>query len=181
MAFILLGLRVVPGLVLVLFGLAKAFEHQAAGVAAVRGYRLLGPRSSAIVSAALPGAEIALGVLLSLGIETRAAGVLSAALFVGFSAAMASALLRGVANECGCGGALRTGEVRWPLVARNGLLAASAASAALLGPGDLSLSALTADSPVEGAVVLVAALGATVLAFARLLQAKTPPAATTGR
>lgn len=64
MDLILLMARLAPSLILVLFGVAKAIEHPSAGVVAVQACRLLNPKASALLAAALPGIELALGFLL---------------------------------------------------------------------------------------------------------------------
>lgn len=67
-----------------------------------------------------------------------AASVLAAAVLLGYAAAMASAVRAGRRwIECGCGGAAQ--PVGWPLVARNGVLAAIALVGAAGGPASLAL------------------------------------------
>ena len=57
-----------------------------------------------VVGAALPFVEMALGVLLLIGLATRLAAGISAALLVVFIAGIASAWARGLAIDCGCFG-----------------------------------------------------------------------------
>jgi uncharacterized membrane protein YphA (DoxX/SURF4 family) len=93
------------GLAVVWFwaGLAKALDPDLA-VRAVAAYRLLPNELVKPVAWGLPFAELALGLLLLLGIRTRVAAILSVALLSLFVAAVASAWVRGLRIECGCFG-----------------------------------------------------------------------------
>jgi uncharacterized membrane protein YphA (DoxX/SURF4 family) len=76
----------------------------AAGVRAVRAYRVLPEWLAKGVGYGLPYLEIGLAVLLLLGLASRLAAVLSAALLVVFLAGMISAAARGLRIDCGCFG-----------------------------------------------------------------------------
>ena len=89
---------------------AKIADPDAA-LRAVRAYRLL---PEALVPAAgwgLPFLELALAVLLALGLATRLAAAASAGLLAVLMLGIASAWARGLAIECGCfgGGGERSG------------------------------------------------------------------------
>jgi uncharacterized membrane protein YphA (DoxX/SURF4 family) len=84
-------------------GIAKILEPDEA-VRAVAAYRLMPHVLVKPMAWGLPFAEVALAVVLLLGIRTRVAAILSLALLVLFVAAVLSAWLRGLQIECGCFG-----------------------------------------------------------------------------
>jgi uncharacterized membrane protein YphA (DoxX/SURF4 family) len=72
--------------------------------AAVQAYRVL-PRSLVgVVAGGLPWFELALGLLLVLGVGTRLVAVLSGLLLLVFIAGVTQAWARGLAIDCGCFG-----------------------------------------------------------------------------
>ncbi|HEV7896828.1 MAG TPA: MauE/DoxX family redox-associated membrane protein [Planosporangium sp.] len=80
---------------------------------AVAAFRLMPVEMARIVGAALPFVEFALGVLLLLGLATRLAAAVSAALFAGYIVGIAAAWARGLSIDCGCfggGGQLAPGQ-----------------------------------------------------------------------
>jgi len=84
-------------------GLPKAFDPDQTYVA-VRAYDVL-PRSGVeIVAALLPYVEIALGLLLLVGIGTRVVAAASAVLLLVFMAGVTQAWARGLSIDCGCFG-----------------------------------------------------------------------------
>ncbi|MBI5155207.1 DoxX family membrane protein [Candidatus Poribacteria bacterium] len=69
---------------------------------------------------ALPWMELVCGVLLVLGAWTRAAAIIAAGLYLAFTGALASVILRGLPVDCGCfGGILGSGTVDWTSILRN--------------------------------------------------------------
>jgi uncharacterized membrane protein YphA (DoxX/SURF4 family) len=83
---------------------------------AVRAYDVLPPGGVELVAALLPWLEIALGVLLLVGIGTRVVAVLSAVLLVAFIVGVSQAWARGLSIDCGCfggGGAVAPGETAY--------------------------------------------------------------------
>jgi uncharacterized membrane protein YphA (DoxX/SURF4 family) len=79
---------------------------------AIANYRLLPAQANQILALTLPWLEVALGLLLILGLWLRAAAGLSALLFFAFAAAVAAALARNLDISCGCfgtGGASQVG------------------------------------------------------------------------
>lgn len=88
------------------FGVAgglKVADPQAA-VQAVAAYRLLPVSLEPIVGLGLPFLEIALGLLLAVGLCVRAAATAAAVLLVIFVVAVSSAAARGLTIDCGCFG-----------------------------------------------------------------------------
>ncbi|MEV2242582.1 MauE/DoxX family redox-associated membrane protein [Micromonospora sp. NPDC049891] len=109
-----LGLAVRLGLAVVWFwaGWSKVGDLAASG-RAVNAYQVLPYDVAMVVGAALPFVELALALLLLLGLATRLAAGVSAALLLVFIAGIASAWSRGLAIDCGCfgvGGELPAGE-----------------------------------------------------------------------
>jgi uncharacterized membrane protein YphA (DoxX/SURF4 family) len=84
-------------------GLSKIGDLPAS-VRAVRAYELLPEGLAVLVGNGLPMVEIILGVLLAVGLFTRAATVVFGALMVVFVAGIVSAWARGLAIDCGCFG-----------------------------------------------------------------------------
>ena len=127
-ADVLLAIRALLALIFLSASVAK-MRHWAAFEGVVANYRLLPRVLVPAVTYALPPVEAAIGsaLLASLVIPAEALGFrasLAAGALLGvFAVAMAVNLLRGRAHiDCGCfQGALKQ-TLRWPLVARNGLL-----------------------------------------------------------
>ncbi len=98
-----------------LSGLPKALDPDQTYVA-VRAYDVLPPLGVELVAAILPWLEIALAVLLLLGLGTRAVAVLSAGLLLVFVAGVSQAWARGLSIDCGCfggGGAVEPGRTAY--------------------------------------------------------------------
>ncbi len=70
----------------------------------VQAYQVLPKAAIEPVSVLLPWFEIALGVLLVVGVGTRAVAVLSALVLLVFMAGVTQAWVRGLAIDCGCFG-----------------------------------------------------------------------------
>jgi uncharacterized membrane protein YphA (DoxX/SURF4 family) len=111
--------------------LAKISDPDAA-VRAVRAYQLLPEALVRPVAWGLPFAELALAVLLAVGLATRLAAAASAVLLALFMVAIAAAWARGLQIDCGCfggGGAamgVRASDYLLELVRDAGLLVVAA-------------------------------------------------------
>ncbi|HEX6352981.1 MauE/DoxX family redox-associated membrane protein [Actinophytocola sp.] len=84
---------------------------------AVQAYDLLPSGVVSVVAGALPFLEIALGVLLVVGLGTRITAVLSAVVLVAFIGAVAQSWARGLTIDCGCfggGGQVAAGQTQYP-------------------------------------------------------------------
>jgi uncharacterized membrane protein YphA (DoxX/SURF4 family) len=93
-------------------GASKAGDLAASG-RAVNAYDVMPFAVAKVVGAALPFVELALGVLLLVGLATRVMAAVSALLLVVFIAGIASAWARGLSIDCGCfgsGGELAAGQ-----------------------------------------------------------------------
>lgn len=95
--------RIVLGAVLIVAGVLKVGSPQTSEQA-VRAYRLLPDGLARLVGWGLPFVEIAVGVLLVLGLFTQIAAATAGVLMVVFIAAVASAAARGLSIDCGCFG-----------------------------------------------------------------------------
>ncbi|MFC4070641.1 MauE/DoxX family redox-associated membrane protein [Actinoplanes subglobosus] len=85
----------------------------AASARAVNAYQVMSYDTAKVVGAVQPFLEIALGLLLLIGLSTRLTAAISALLMVVFIAGIASAWARGLRIDCGCfstGGELGQGE-----------------------------------------------------------------------
>ncbi len=85
-------------------------------VVAVRAYDVLPRAAVDVVAAVLPFLEIALGLLLLLGVGTRLVAVASGVLLLVFIAGVTQAWARGLAIDCGCfggGGAVAPGATAY--------------------------------------------------------------------
>jgi uncharacterized membrane protein YphA (DoxX/SURF4 family) len=114
-----LACRGLPAVVLLWAGLAKSFDRQTA-ILAVDAYEVLPDGAVRIVAAVLPWIEVAVGLLLILGLFVRFAGLATAFLAGTFIVAMAQAKARGLEIDCGCfGGGGRGDGVSWWDIARD--------------------------------------------------------------
>lgn len=84
-------------------GLLK-LPHPAESVRAVRAYRILPEAVVPTVGYVLPLLEVAVALLLLLGLGTRVAAVLSSLLMTAFIIGIASVAARGINIDCGCFG-----------------------------------------------------------------------------
>lgn len=84
---------------------------------AVRAYDLLPDGMVSPVAAAVPFLELALGVLLLVGLGTRLTAVLSGLVLLAFIGAVAQSWARGLTISCGCfggGGEVAAGQTDYP-------------------------------------------------------------------
>ena len=94
-------------------GALKVSDLDASGRAVVA-YELMPPDVAMVVGAVQPFVELMLGLLLLLGLATRLAASISAAILVIFISGIVSAWARGLNIDCGCfskGGHLPEGQV----------------------------------------------------------------------
>lgn len=123
--------RVLLGGVLVTAGAVK-LPDPATSVRAVRAYQLLPETVVPAVGYGLPVLEVAVGLLLVLGVAVRMSAVLAAGLMAAFVGGIASAWARGLTIDCGCfggGGTVAAGETQYArdLARDAGLLTIAAA------------------------------------------------------
>jgi len=114
----LIGLlaRLILGIVLIWAGAAKV-THPAVSAAAVRAYQLLDYNLAGYVGYALPVLEILVGLLLVVGLFTRASAAVGGLLMVAFIFGISWAWAHGYALDCGCfggGGTIAAAQTQYP-------------------------------------------------------------------
>jgi uncharacterized membrane protein YphA (DoxX/SURF4 family) len=122
--------RLVLGGVVLAAGLLKVAQPETSA-RAVRAYQLLPFDVAGYVGYALPILEIAVGIMLVVGLFTRVNAVIGGVLMVAFVIGIASAWARGLSIDCGCfghGGTIAAAQTQYPQeIARDvGLLACAA-------------------------------------------------------
>ncbi|NUP23803.1 MAG: DoxX family membrane protein [Streptomyces sp.] len=106
--------RLLLAVVLSYAGLVKIQDLTEAG-RTVALYRIVPEDSAQLVGGVLPFIELALALLLVVGLATRAVAVATAVLMVTYIAAIASVWARGLSIDCGCfssGGSVTSGAER---------------------------------------------------------------------
>jgi uncharacterized membrane protein YphA (DoxX/SURF4 family) len=134
-------------------GASKARDLAAAG-RAVNAYQVMPYDVAKVIGAALPFVEIALGLLLLVGLATRLAGAVSGLLLAVFVAGVSSAWARGLSIDCGCfggGGQLGAGQSPnyGPEIARDLAFGALAAFLIAFPLTHLSLDRWLSDTDLE--------------------------------
>lgn len=92
------------GLAAIMITAAVTKYPPALGVEAVEAYELFPPEIAELIGYTLPLFELALALLLLMGLATRYTGLVSALLMVVFIAGILSAMARGLSIDCGCFG-----------------------------------------------------------------------------
>lgn len=108
--------RLVLGGVLLVAGALKVVDIAQFRIS-IMAYQLVGWDVAGIVAVVLPVLEIALGVLLLVGLFTRASAVVGAGLMVVFIGGIAWAWANGLTIDCGCfggGGEVDAAATRYP-------------------------------------------------------------------
>lgn len=146
--------RLTLGAVLLLAGWLKAFEFDKAQMA-VRAYEVLPISIANFVGVVLPWFEIALAVLLILGVAIRPVAIASGALMLLFIVAITQAGLRGLSIDCGCfggGGSVEPGKTKYlQEIARDTLFFLMALYLYKYPVTKLALEKIQASSEEEGA------------------------------
>jgi uncharacterized membrane protein YphA (DoxX/SURF4 family) len=143
---VVLVLRVVLGAIFIVAGGSK-IGHAAYFAAQIAGFRILPQAVIAPIALALPYLEVLLGVYLVIGLFTRQAAWIAALLLLIFDAAIASAVVRGMAINCGCFGPSDATVTTWGEVARDAIFVVMAVVVALRGPGTLALDRRISKAP----------------------------------
>jgi uncharacterized membrane protein YphA (DoxX/SURF4 family) len=109
-------LRLVLGGVVLVAGALKVGQLETSA-RAVRAYQLLPFDVAGLVGYGLPVLEIAVGLMLVLGLFTRVNAVVAGLLMLAFIIGISSAWARGLSIDCGCfgnGGAIGAAQTRYP-------------------------------------------------------------------
>lgn len=125
--WVYLGLRLLVGAVFLYAGIIKLSAPQAFADS-IATFRLLPPEMINLLALGLPLFEAMLGAMLLTGAWRRTAALGALGLCGMFALALALALLRGIAVDCGCLGshdALLPSQ-NWVALGRDGLLGAAA-------------------------------------------------------
>jgi uncharacterized membrane protein YphA (DoxX/SURF4 family) len=124
-----LAARLILGIVLIVSGGLK-LTSPAVSARAVRAFQILPFEFAGYVGYALPIVEILVGLLLVIGLFTRAAAVVGGLLMVAFVIGIASAWMRGLNIDCGCfggGGTIAAAETQYGMdILRDAALACCA-------------------------------------------------------
>jgi len=110
-------LRLVVGAVLLVAGALKV-TNLGASALAVRAYQLLPYDLAGYVGYGLPVLEIIVGLLLIVGLFTRAASVVAGLLMLAFVIGISWAWAKGLSIDCGCfgsGGEIASARTAYPL------------------------------------------------------------------
>ncbi len=110
--------RFVLGSMWVIAGLGKLADREPRG-RAVADFGLLPRPTADVLGTALPWIELALGILLLVGLGTAPAAAASAGLLAVFTLAISINLARGRKIECHCFGQWGRARISWASVARN--------------------------------------------------------------
>ncbi len=108
--------RLVLGGVLIVAGSLKV-GRPLVSARAVQAYQIFPFEIAAYIGYALPVLEIAIGILLVLGLFTRVAAIIATVLMVAFIIGIISAWSRGLSIDCGCfggGGQIGENETKYP-------------------------------------------------------------------
>jgi putative oxidoreductase len=138
MTYAVFAVRVLLGGLLLAAGLLKA-GHAAELASTIATYRLLPAQVIGPLALALPYVEILLGAYLLAGLFTRIVATIAAVQFVCYAGAIASAVVRHIAANCGCFGPNDSATADWPHVAFDLMLAAASCFVAIGAPGALAV------------------------------------------
>jgi uncharacterized membrane protein YphA (DoxX/SURF4 family) len=170
------AIRWAVSLVWIAAGLGKA-SRAAAVESRVRDYGVLPDRLVAPVATVLPLAELALGVVLAVGVLPGVAGGVAAGCFCALAGVIAWNLAHGRTFDCGCGFVEGT-PISWRLTARNLALAGISAAVALGPSGALcsvpGTSHEPSGAPTTAALIAIPMIVLMVAVMARLLATIRP-------
>jgi uncharacterized membrane protein YphA (DoxX/SURF4 family) len=138
MAMAVLIVRVLLGGLLIAAGALKA-GHATELAATIATFRLLPAQVVGPLAVALPYIELLLGAYLVAGLFTRIVASICAVQFLCYAGAIASAVVRHIAANCGCFGPNDSATADWPHVAFDVVLAAVSLFVAVGAPGALAV------------------------------------------
>lgn len=113
--------RFLLGLTFMLSGVPKLLDRRSFAEAVGR-FELLPWWTTRPLAALIPVAELAVGVLLLLGLYTRVAALTSMGMLAVFTGALTIAVMRGSQHDCNCFGRLPIKQHGWIAIGRNLLL-----------------------------------------------------------
>ena len=140
---ILLTCRLVAGGALLLAGFLKTFQDPRTFALSVDSFGMVPQVVIPMIAHYLPVLEIAVGLVLVLGIWWREGALLAAGLYTVFLAAVIWVVLSGKSLDCGCFSALfGKGEIGIQTIFRNVIFLATASLVMIKGPGWLAMEQL---------------------------------------
>lgn len=138
----LLLARVVVAAVMVLAGIVKISDPQQFAFS-VKAFKILPDHLAVLATFVFPWLEVLCGVLMLLGLWTRAAALVAALQLAAFIGAILSVLARDMSVTCGCFGKydlVCSGPLGWCNVAQNAVLLALALLVVARGAGRLAVT-----------------------------------------
>lgn len=124
--------RVILGGLFAVSGVIKLFEPPENFMTAIHAYRLLPVWAERPLAEMLPWVEMTSGLLLFMGLMTRASLLIVSLQLLVFTAALVTTLLRGISlDDCGCFGSLGLKESNTVALIRNLVLLVLAARLAV--------------------------------------------------
>jgi uncharacterized membrane protein YphA (DoxX/SURF4 family) len=160
MGSLLVGARVLLGVVFVIAGVAKVRDRQGT-LRALAGFGVPA-RLRPVAAIVLPLAELGTAVALLPPASARWGGVAALFLLLAFCAGISYAMLQGRAPDCNCFGQLHSAPAGRGTLVRNLALAAPAILVVAEGPGP-SISAWVADRTAAELVAITVCVAAAVL------------------
>jgi uncharacterized membrane protein YphA (DoxX/SURF4 family) len=129
---------------LFIYASVHKIQDPATFAVSVRNYLIVPPEWSNLIALTLPWIEIAVGVFLILGIQTRASALLTTGMLTVFFAAIIYAYSIGLDIDCGCFGSASSSSGRIGIVTiiRDGLLLLVSSFILLWDRGDFSVASL---------------------------------------
>lgn len=138
MAISVFIIRVLLGGLLLAAGALKV-GHATELAATIATFRLLPAQIAGPIALALPYIELLLGAYLIAGLFTRIVATIAAVQFLAYAGAIASAVVRHIAANCGCFGPSDSSNADWPHVGFDLILAAASCFVAAGAPGALAV------------------------------------------
>jgi uncharacterized membrane protein YphA (DoxX/SURF4 family) len=122
---------------------------------AINSFKILPEHLVHLAAGAIPWIEVVCGLLLIVGIWTRAAAALLAAMLIAFTIAVASVLLRDMSLTCGCFGKFSLicahDKMSWCKIGENAIILVPTLLVAIFGGGFFDLDRNTCKTgPVSG-------------------------------
>ncbi len=121
--YFLFAARVLISAVLIYAAISKIF-HPFYFSLQIEAYQIIGPPLSIWCSIMLPWIELVAGISILVGFWVRPSSLIATGLFLLFTVAILSALVRGLDIECGCFGSSFREKVSWGLLVRDALFVA---------------------------------------------------------
>ncbi len=127
------GAQLVLGLLFIAASLAKLVDVSSLAKE-THNYHLIPLWSEHLLAMTLPWIELLAGLAMVLGVRARAGAWVAGLMLVVFTAAVVSAMARGLNFHCGCFGTADATRIGWGKLAENAGMIALAAVGSLRGP-----------------------------------------------